>query len=238
MRAQGLSMKRHMSCVVALLLASLLVSCGGGGDGGTMGSSTGTVTPPPPADPIAAAGTRAEESDPPVTFSGAWTRSDSSWGWSGGSAMQSTAAGATASINFTGTSIRWIGARGRGMGIATVSVDGGPARQVSLFARPTDEIHTQVINISDLSPGQHTLTITVTGQHDSQGEGNVVVVDAFDIAPGTTVSHWQDTNPGLQYSAGWSKSSIAQNFSGTGVSNQPELPVSAQETQAAGASVT
>jgi hypothetical protein len=124
------------------------------------------------------------------------------------------------------------------MGIATLSVDGGPAREVSLFARPTDEIHTQVVTINDLSPGQHTLTITVAGRHDSQGQGDVVVVDAFDIAPGTTVSHWQDTNPGLQYSAGWSKSSIAQNFSGTGVSNQPELPVSAQETQAAGATVT
>jgi hypothetical protein len=193
----------------------------------------GPSTSPLPPDPK-----RVEESSPAVTFTGAWTRGDSSWGWSGGSAMQSTAAGATASITFTGTSIRWIGARGRGMGIATVSVDGGPAKQVSLFARPTDEIHTQVMTISDLSPGQHTLTITVTGQHDSQGTGNVVVVDAFDIQPETTVSHWQDTNPGLQYSAGWTKSSIAQNFSGTGVSNQPELPVSAQETQTAGAAVT
>lgn len=173
-----------------------------------------------------------------VTFTGPWTRSAAHWGWSGGSAMQSSTAGATASITFTGTSIRWLGARGRGMGIALVSVDGGPPREVNLFARPTDEIHTPVITISDLSAGQHTLTITVTGRQDSQAQGNVVVVDAFDIAPGTTVSHWQDTNPGLQYSGGWTKSSHAQNFSGTGVSNVPELPVSAQETQAAGASVT
>jgi hypothetical protein len=64
------------------------------------------------------------------------------------------------------------------------------------------------------------------------------VVDAFDIEPGTTVSHWQDTNPGLQYSGAWSKSSTAYNFSGSGVSNLPELPVTAQETQAAGAAVT
>jgi hypothetical protein len=152
--------------------------------------------------------------------------------------MQSSTAGATAAITFTGTSIRWIGSRGRGMGIAMVSVDGGPPREVSLFARPTDEIHTPIVTISDLSPGQHTLTITVAGRRDSQAEGNVVVVDAFDIQPGTTVSHWQDTNPGLQYTGSWTKSSIAQDFSGTGVSNVPELPVSAQETQAAGASVT
>jgi len=109
---------------------------------------------------------------------------------------------------------------------------------VSLFARPTDEIHTPVITISDLSPGQHTLTITVAGRPDPQGEGNVVVVDAFDIQPGTTVSHWQDSNPGLQWSGGWTKSSIYQPYSGTGMANVPELPVTAQETQVAGATMT
>src|SRR5439155_23860558 len=91
---------------------------------------------------VVPAGVRVEESDAAVTLSGAWTRSDSSWGWSGGSAMQSTAAGATASISFIGTSIRWIGSRGRGMGIALVSVDAGQGKEVNLFAHPTDEIHT------------------------------------------------------------------------------------------------
>lgn len=191
----------------------------------------------PTTPPLPAIDNRVEDSSG-VAFSGSWTRSDSSWGWSGGSAMQSTTAGATASITFTGTSIRWIGSRGRGMGIATVSVDGGPPREVNLFARPTDEIHTPVVTISDLGPGQHRLTITVTGRQDSQAQGNLVVVDGFDIQPGTTVSHWQDTNPGLQYSGAWSKSSVAYPFSGTGVSNVPELPVSAQETQAAGATLT
>lgn len=193
----------------------------------------GPVTPPLPTSD-----NRVEESGGQVAFNGPWTRGDSSWGWSGGAAMQSATAGATASITFTGTSIRWLGARGRGHGIATVSVDGGPPREVNLFARPTDEIHTPVVTISDLAPGQHTLTITVTGRQDSQAQGNFVVVDAFDIQPGTTVSHWQETNPGLQFSGGWTKSSIAYPFSGTGVSNVPELPVSAQETQSAGATVT
>jgi hypothetical protein len=44
--------------------------------------------------------------------------------------------------------------------------------------------------------------------------------------------------PGFQYSGGWTKSSISQPYSGTGVANVPELPVTAQETEAAGASVT
>ena len=142
--------------------------------------------------------------------------------------MQSTAAGASASITFIGTSIRWIGSRGRGMGIALVSVDAGPSKEVDLFARPTDEIHTPIITINDLGSGTHTLTIQVAGRHNSQGEGNVVVVDAFDVQPGTTVSHWQDTNPEAKFSAGWTKSSNNFPWSGSGVSNLPELPVTAQ----------
>ncbi len=181
---------------------------------------------------------RVEENNPAVTFSSGWTRSDATWGWSGGSAMQSTTAGATASITFNGTSIRWIGARGRGMGIANVSVDGTLVRTVNLFAHPTDEIHTPIVTINDLSAGQHTLTITVTGQQDVQASSNVVVVDAFDVQPDTTVSHWQDTNPDLQYAGGWTKSSNSYPWSGSGVSNLPELPVTAQETQTSGATMT
>jgi hypothetical protein len=223
--------------LVAVLAGLFLSSCGGGGGGSSSPStSTDPVTPPPPALP--GAGTRVEESSAAITFTGPWKQSDSSWGWSGGAAVQTDAAGATAKITFIGTSIRWIGARGRGMGMATLSVDGGPPRELSLFARPTDEVHTQVVTINDLAPGQHTLTLTVEGKHESQGEANNIVIDAFDIQPGTTISHWQDTNPNLKYTGGWTKSSIALPFSGTGVSNLPELPVSAQETQTAGETVT
>jgi hypothetical protein len=144
---------------------------------------------------------RVEETSTAMVFSGSWVKSDSSWGWSGGDAVQSNAAGATASVTFTGLPCAGSGSRGRGMGIALVSVDNGPTREVDLFARPTDEVHTSVVTISDLTDGQHTLKIQVTGRQNSQAAGNVVVVDAFDIQPGTTVSHWQDTNPEVKYSA-------------------------------------
>jgi hypothetical protein len=124
------------------------------------------------------------------------------------------------------------------MGIALVSVDGGPGKEVDLFARPTDEIHTPIVTISDLSAGQHTLTIQVTGRQNSVAQGNVVVVDAFDVQPQTTVSHWQDTNPDLRFSTGWTKSSNNFPWSGSGVSNLPELPVTAQETATAGETLT
>lgn len=221
---------------IVLLLAVLLASCGGTGEASVAapsekGGGRYAITP------FTYSGVRVEESDRQVTLTGAWTPADPSLGWSGGSAVQSNAVGATASITFTGTSIRWVGSRGRKMGIATVSVDGGPARDVNLFGRPSDEAHTTVVTISDLAPGQHTLTLAVTGRKDGQADGTSVVLDAFDIQPGTTISHWQDTDPTLVYSAGWTKSNIAYPFSGTGVSNVPELPVSAQETSTAGQSV-
>lgn len=153
--------------------------------------------------------------------------------------MQTATAGATASVSFTGTSIRWIGSRGRTGGIATLSVDGGPAVEVNTFGRPTDEVHTPIFTVNDLSAGRHTLTITVTGRKDSQADpGSLIVVDAFDIQPGTTLSHWQETDPNVSFTPGWIKSNIALPWSGTGVSNPPELPVSAQETQDPGPKMT
>jgi hypothetical protein len=222
---------------VTVLLAALLVACGsGGGSGPSPSGSGGTPSNPQPSVP--SAGMRVEESDASVRLAGAWTASDASWGWSGGAAVQSTTAGATATFTFNGTSVRWIGSRGRGMGIASVRVDAGPAREVDLFARPTDEIHTPIVTISDLASGQHTLTIEVTGRKNNEAQSNVVVVDAFDVQPSFTVSHWQDTDPDARFSAGgWTKSSTNFPWSGSGVSNLPELPVTAQETQTAGANM-
>ena len=225
-------MKRYMAGAIVLAMG-MLVSCGGGdGDGksGASGSGSG--------GPMAGVGARAEENDSAVTLSAGWTASDPGWGWSGGAAVQSSTAGTTAKFNFTGNSVRWIGARGRAMGIATLSVDGGPAREVDLFARPEDEVHTQVVTISDLSDGPHTLTLTVTGRQNGSATGNVVVLDAFDVQPGYTVSHWQETNPEMIFSAGWTKSAMNLPWSGAGASNPPDEPISAQESTTAGAILT
>ena len=188
---------------------------------------------------MACAGLRIEERDAAVVVSGGWSASDPESGWSGGGAIESATAGASVTVSFNGSSIRWIGSRGRRMGIALVRVDGGPAREVDLFARPVDEVHTVVTTLHGLSDGPHTLTIEVAGRSNSQADGsNVIVVDAFDVQPGTTISHWQDTDPDARFSAGWTKSDLGLPWSGNGVSNLPELPVTAQETETAGASVT
>jgi trimeric autotransporter adhesin len=228
-------MKRYMVRVSVLLLASMLVSCGGGGDDGdsTSGDSTpvavndgnpGTPAPPPPSGgtPLPSAGARVEESDEAVILSAGWTRSNSRFGWSGGAAMQSTVAGATASFTFNGTSVRWIGRRNKESGIALVRVDGGAAREVDLFSRP-NEIRTSVLTIYDLSPGDHTLTIEVTGRQNADAVSNVVTVDAFEVEP-PIVSHLQETDPDMVLSAGWVHDATS-NWSGGGAGLMPDGPV-------------
>ena len=206
---------------------------------GNPGTSAGGGTPasgggaPPP--PVTA---RFEESDAKVSISAGWSPGNSIAGWSGGKAVQSDVAGATISFSFTGTSVRWIGSRGRGMGIALVKVDDGPAKEVDLFARPNDEISTPIITFYDLSDGEHTLTIEVTGRHnpDPSAHSSVVVVDAFDVYP-QIVSHYQDADPDLAYSGSWDVDTRF-GWSGTGAGNAGDPPVGARFNETAGASVT
>ncbi len=202
------------------------------------GGTGGTGIPSAPAAPAPLYPGRVEQSDASVVFAGAWAPSDARWGWSGGSALQSSTAGASVTFTFTGTSVRWLGSMGRGMGIAQVSIDGVALREVDLFARPTDLAHEPVFSAYDLADGRHTLTITVTGRKNNEAQGASVVVDAFDVQLGSTISHWQDTNPELKFTGGWTKSVDNAMYSGSGVSNQPELPVTAQETSTTGATMT
>ena len=214
--------------VASLLFTALLASCGGGGDDnpGPQGPQcpcfTGILPPGP--------SVRIEQSDAAVTLSTGWSSTDTRWGWSGGTAVQSSDAGAKATVAFTGSAVRWIGARGKTMGKARVSIDGGPAKEVDLFIQPTDEIRTNALTISGLTEGAHTMTIEVVS--------GTVVVDAFDVNPKTTVSHWQETDPNAVYSAGWAQASNANSWSGSGISTPPDQPLTAQETTTAGATVT
>jgi|SRR6185369_12884224 hypothetical protein len=248
-------MKRYMRCVgVWLLLAGLLVSCGGGGGGGdSPGASAPPANTPPANTPPGntppgngspggtSAALRVEESDvAAVSFSGNWSASDSRGGWSGGTAKESSQKGAMATFTFTGTSVRWLSSRGRNGGIALVRVDGGPAKEVDLFARPNDELHTPAITIYDLSPGQHTLTIEVTGDKSDEASSSStrkVVVDAFEVNP-QIVSHVQEADPDATYSAGWTQAPNNFNWSGSGAFNAGELPPGAKVTEKADASVT
>jgi hypothetical protein len=216
----------RMRRVAGLLLAGMLISCGGGGgDGGSTSTSSSGSSGGDTQDTLASAAGRYEESHAAVSLGSGWTQSDPNLGWSAGAARQSTVPGAQAVFTFTGTSVRWIGNRNVRSGIALVKVDAGPAIEVDLFAR-SEEVHTPVITLNGLSPGRHTLTIEVTGRKNPHPEAvsSVVVVDAFDVQV-QPVSHLQETDPDVVFSAGWRQADDTLAWSGGGVATLPDPPV-------------
>ena len=213
----------EMRRVAALLLAGMLVSCGGGGGDGSSSSGNNSNSNSNSSTPASAPG-RFEESSAAVSLSAGWTQSDPNWfAWSGGAAVQSTVPGAQAAFTFTGTSVRWIGNRNVRSGIALVKVDGGLGAEVDLFAR-SEEIRTPIITLSGLSPGSHTLTIEVTGRRNPEALSNVVLVDAFDVEA-QLVSHLQETDPDVIFTADWAQADSTIAWSGGGVATLPDPPV-------------
>lgn len=181
-------------------------------------------TIPPP--PVTA---RVEETDPAVSFSGTWTQLNPNYfAWSGGSAVQSIVPGAIASFTFTGTSVTWIGNRNGNSGIGIVKVDGVLISEVDLFAR-SEEIHTPAFTVNGLSAGRHTLTIEVADHRNADALGNAVVVDAFDV-PAPVVSHLQETDPDVAFTAGWTQADSSIAWSGGGAATLPDPPVGGART--------
>jgi hypothetical protein len=99
---------------------------------------------------------------------------------SGGTALLSMSSGATAKLTFTGTAVSWIGYRDEWSGIARVLLDGKFIANVDTYLTPA---HAQAVSYSirNLSSGQHTLTIQVTGKKNNSSGGSWVWIDAFDV---------------------------------------------------------
>ena len=129
---------------------------------------------------------RVEENNPAVSLAGTWVlRGAEIAAFSGGSAVSSNMAGATATITFTGTAVSWIGLRCTRCGIATVSIDGGAANSVDTAgstAPGTPGLASEIVfTASGLAAGSHTMVITVTGQTTSDAAS--VGLDAVDVTP-------------------------------------------------------
>jgi hypothetical protein len=151
-------------------------------------------------------GSRFEEKDRSVVYSGAWMTGNDSRNWSGttanagtGTAALSGTAGAAAEFTFTGTSVSWIGFRAPRAGLADVSVDGAFITRVDLYS-PTEQLRVPVFTMDLPAPGPHTLRIVVTGERNPASEQAVVTVDAFDVrvpSPGVPVRRFQETDLSL-----------------------------------------
>jgi beta-N-acetylhexosaminidase len=108
-----------------------------------------------------------------VTFSGAWTPVNDAK-FSGGGTRFATAAGASASWTFTGTSVGWVAALGPTRGSADVYLDGELRQTVDLNAASRETM--QVVFVASWpTEGAHTIEIVVAG---TSGHARVDV-DAF-----------------------------------------------------------
>jgi hypothetical protein len=126
---------------------------------------------------------RTEQNSPAVSYTGTWYTNASAV-LSGNSAAFASAAGSSATIAFSGTSITWIGYRDANSGLAQVYVDGVPTATVDTYLSPV-ETQTPVYSVNGLVPGPHTLAIVVTGSHNPASGGSWVWVDAFDVGSGS-----------------------------------------------------
>jgi len=126
-------------------------------------------------------GDRHQDTDPAVAYGPGWAQDNRDKAYSEGASAESNTTGAQVTIAFTGTGIRWIGARGPQTGIASVSLDGVFVEQFDTYALTEGPQHTDFF-ASGLSRGSHTLTISVVGQNPASTNA-WILIDAYDVIP-------------------------------------------------------
>jgi cysteine-rich repeat protein len=122
---------------------------------------------------------RTEENGNGVSCIGGWLPYTDSHA-SGGRITYTDNAQASCTFTFTGTSIKYIGTPSNNKGIASVQVDNDPPVDVDLYS-PTLKWQQVLYTNSNLSPGQHTITIVVTGRKNPLSSLHRIDVDAFDV---------------------------------------------------------
>ncbi|MGQ0623255.1 MAG: S8 family serine peptidase [Sporichthyaceae bacterium] len=96
---------------------------------------------------------------------------------SGGAERIAGREGATLTLTFTGSRIRWIGSTGRDRGRAKVYLDGKHVATVDTYTG--ERAVRQVLFGDSLKPGRHTLRIVLTGTERAKASGSKVAADAF-----------------------------------------------------------
>jgi len=111
--------------------------------------------------------------------------SDAAWQWTGAwmplpdrdgrpqAGKTSDAAGASATLSFTGTALALLGEFSQDGGRATVFLDGEPARPIDAWI--PERTHDDALwHVYGLKPGTHTLRIVVAAVADQRSTGHVI----------------------------------------------------------------
>jgi peptidoglycan hydrolase-like amidase len=161
-------------------------------------------------------GTRYQETDSRVTYTGRWTSYKNSR-LSGGS-YRYAPKGADATFSFKGTGFRWYSFKYPGNGRAAVYLDGVSQATVSLYSSKAT-YNAAIWTKTGLSADStHTVVVRVLGTKDSAAKGTNVGVDAVEVAGGTLVqapvpppvTTIQENNPAIAYGGPWTTYSSAK----------------------------
>jgi beta-galactosidase GanA len=151
------------------------------------------------------AGYTYDDTNSALQYSGTWTHAGPSSGYTTGdydsTESWSQQAGASMTLDFTGTAVQWIGPKNTNGGIADVYVDGSLAATVDTYS-PAGKLFQQVLfSDAGLAAGSHTLQIVVTGQQNPASSADTVVVDAINVP---TAAQQADFFPQLPQQSGTS----------------------------------
>jgi hypothetical protein len=131
---------------------------------------------------VTLSGTRHQDTDPAIAYDANWIQDNRDKAYSEGATAEANTTGAQATISFTGTGIRWIGARGPQTGIARVLLDGNVVEDsFDTFSTTEGPQHADFF-ASGLANMSHTLTIQVLGKNPLSTNA-WILIDAFDVIP-------------------------------------------------------
>jgi beta-galactosidase GanA len=128
-----------------------------------------------------------DDPDPALTYEGDGWSHVSNQSFTGGDYRSSESfsdrAGASTTVEFTGTSVRWISSHDANHGIADVFLDGQKVATVDGFGSPKS-FQDVFYKADGLANTRHTLKIVATGTKNPAASGTFVVVDAIDLSAG------------------------------------------------------
>ncbi|SDO68765.1 beta-galactosidase [Actinacidiphila guanduensis] len=129
-----------------------------------------------------------DDRDSAITYTGNWSHVGSEQSYTGGDYQHtesfSNTAGDSASVDFTGTGVKWISNLDGNHGHADVYLDGTKAGTVDLYGA-TKQNQYVAYQAKGLANGPHTLKIVTTGQKDAAATDTFVTIDAIDVTDGS-----------------------------------------------------
>ncbi len=136
-----------------------------------------------------------EETDPAFRWSGRWSTHRQEE-YSGGTVRVTDRPGASVTIPFIGTGVALTYTANDNHGIAEIEINGVQYESIDMYAPVLQPVHrlTSVIT-TDLTAGEHMLTITLSERKNPSSSGQYIVVDAINVIRARPEGTEPDTDP-------------------------------------------